>query len=182
MQDEVREAVLEVVGILEDLRGEIRQRAAARVMAGDDSTAFALMELARRVEQFADSIRGWKPAQQKDSISPHRVTRVMTGKLPRGVRTPDKAFYLPILRALVKLGGAAPVRKVLSLVGEQMKDQLRDVDWQPLQKDPNTLRWENTAMWARYKLIQQGLLRNDSPKGIWEITESGRRYLEEHSQ
>lgn len=182
MQDEIKEAVRDVVGILDDLSKEIRHRAAARVVAGDDGTASRLMELARRVEQFSDSIRGWKPAQQKDSINPHCPTKAMKGKLPRGVRTPDKAFYLPILQALVQLGGAAPVRNVLSVVGEQMKDQLRDVDWQPLQKDPKTPRWENTAMWARYNLIKQGLLRNDSPRGMWEITEAGRRYLEEHSQ
>jgi len=60
-----------------------------------------------------------------------------------------------------------------------MKDRLREVDWEML---PNgrSIRWRNTAQWARYRMIQAGLLAPDSPRGIWEITEAGRAYLREH--
>jgi restriction system protein len=33
-------------------------------------------------------------------------------------------------------------------------------------------------MWARNKLKDQGLIAANSPRGIWEITDAGRRYLE----
>lgn len=26
-------------------------------------------------------------------------------------------------------------------------------------------------------MVQEGLLRGDSPRGVWEISEAGRRYL-----
>lgn len=29
-------------------------------------------------------------------------------------------------------------------------------------------------------MVKKGLLRNDSPRGIWEISEKGRNYLKEH--
>lgn len=112
--------------------------------------------------------------QQADSL-----LRRNLGRLPRGIRTPESAFTKPILEALVELGGSAPVSNVLDLVGPKVENQLRDVDYQPLPSDSNTLRWRNTAQWARNNLVKQGLLSNDSPRGIWEISETGRRWLNE---
>ena len=112
--------------------------------------------------------------QQADSL-----LRRNLGRLPRGIRTPESAFTKPILEALVELGGSAPVSNVLDLVGPKVEKQLKDVDYQPLPSDSNTLRWRNTAQWARNNLVKQGLLSNDSPRGIWEISETGRRWLNE---
>jgi restriction system protein len=111
-------------------------------------------------------------AQQTDSLFRRNLRR-----LPRGIRTPESAFTKPILEALVELGGSAPVSNVLDLVEPQLKSKLKDVDYQSLPSDPNTLRWRNTAQWARHDLVNQGFLKNDSPRGIWEITEKGRQWL-----
>jgi restriction system protein len=40
-----------------------------------------------------------------------------------------------------------------------------------------TPRWRNTAQWARNSLREEGLIRDDSPRGIWEITDKGRQWL-----
>jgi hypothetical protein len=99
------------------------------------------------------------------------------GRLARGLRTPESAFILPILRALDELGGAAPMQEVLEKVGAAMRGQLRDVDDQPLKSDPNHPRWNNTAQWARNTMVAEGLLKNNSPRGVWEITAAGRKQL-----
>ena len=33
-------------------------------------------------------------------------------------------------------------------------------------------------MWRRFNLVKMGLLKDDSPRGIWEISDAGRRALE----
>jgi len=38
----------------------------------------------------------------------------------------------------------------------------------------------NAAQWARYEIVQAGLLASDSPRSICEITEAGHAYLREH--
>jgi len=43
-------------------------------------------------------------------------------------------------------------------------------------------RWVNTARWARQKMVEKGLLAKDSPWGIWEITEKGRKYYYEEKK
>lgn len=97
-------------------------------------------------------------------------------RLPRGERTPESAYRVPILQALVELGGQGTVADVLNKVYEQMEDRLQPVDHEHLERGGP--RWRNTAMWERYNMKNMGYLRNDSPRGIWEITEAGRDYLD----
>ena len=106
--------------------------------------------------------------------------RKIRNSLKRGLRTPIKKFIMPILESLIELGGRAKMKDVLKLVHDKMKDALNEYDYAPLPSHPNEKRWENTAQWARYIMLQEGLLANDSPQGIWEITEKGKIFYEEN--
>ncbi len=70
------------------------------------------------------------------------------------------------------------MHQVLDRVGEMMKGALRDVDHQPLKSDPHSPRWKNTAQWARNTMVADKLLLSKSPRGVWELSEAGRRYLQ----
>ncbi len=98
-------------------------------------------------------------------------------KLKRGLRTPETAFYLPILQALNELGGTARTTDVVRRVGECMADVLSPDDRQPL---PSTgiVRWENTAQFARYSMVRRGLLKPDSPRGVWTMSTKGVEHLQ----
>ncbi len=39
----------------------------------------------------------------------------------------------------------------------------------------------NTAQWARIIRVEAGLLKKDSPHGIWEISEQGRAELQKRT-
>ena len=67
---------------------------------------------------------------------------------------------------------------VLDRVGTLMKPILRDVDFDPLASEPSNPRWRNAAQWARNSMVQEELLRGSSPRGIWEISDKGRAFLE----
>jgi hypothetical protein len=97
-------------------------------------------------------------------------------KLKRGLRTPETAFYAPILQALDELGGTARTADVVKRVGEFMADDLSPDDREPL---PSTglPRWENTSQFARYSMVRGGLLKPDSPRGTWAISAKGIEHL-----
>ena len=76
---------------------------------------------------------------------------------------------------LVELAGGGKVADVLELVQMRMKKMLKKVDYQPLASDPSNLRWRNTAQWSRSIMVHDGLLKADSPRGVWEITDAGRK-------
>ena len=118
--------------------------------------------------------------EEEEDESAH-ATRRDLGRLKRGVRTPEDAFRLPILQALVDLGGLAKVREVLERVEGRMRGQLSDADHQSLPSTPGTSRWYNTAQWSRNTMVNEGLLHSGSPRGTWEITAAGRDYLRKHS-
>ncbi len=98
-------------------------------------------------------------------------------RLQRGLRTPEEDYRLPILGALVRLGGKSSSNNVLDQVGKVMGDALNKYDKEHLVSTPSLPRWRNTAQWARNGLVNEGLLSKNSPKGIWEITEAGRKAL-----
>ena len=107
---------------------------------------------------------------------PAETSRRHLGRLPRGTKTPDSDFRLPILQALIDLGGAGKVQQVLDRVEELMAGRMRPIDLEGLPSDPTNTRWRNTAQWERLEMVQAGLLRSDSPRGTWQITEAGRRF------
>jgi restriction system protein len=55
-----------------------------------------------------------------------------------------------------------------------MKGTLTEADYKPLKTDRGQPRWRNAARWERNSMVEEGLLKSDSPWGIWEITEAGR--------
>lgn len=91
-------------------------------------------------------------------------------------RTGEAAFRLPILQALVELGGQGSVGEVLEHARKHLKSELKPDDIKTL-KSNGEVRWENTAKWERKHLLDDGLLDSSAPHGIWRITPLGRDYL-----
>lgn len=93
-------------------------------------------------------------------------------RLPKGQKTPQQAYHRPILEALHELGGSASVREVLKLVEKRVKTLLGPIDYEKLPSG-TSVRWQNTAQWARFDLVKEGLLKSNSPPGVWELSDKG---------
>ncbi len=83
---------------------------------------------------------------------------------------------MPLLSALLARGGSAPASHVINDVGEALGDRLSKVDREVL--NSGLVRWKNRAQFVRLKLIQAGEMSAESPRGVWEITETGRSRVE----
>lgn len=116
-------------------------------------------------------------AAEREEDEETRAERRNLGKLRKGVRTPESAYYRPILEVLQSMGGGGKVAEVLDKVKLVMKKVLKDVDHQPLASGPDNPRWRNAAQWARNSMIKEGLLKADSPRGVWEISDKGHQTL-----
>jgi hypothetical protein len=90
--------------------------------------------------------------------------------------TPVYEYWPAILESLVEFGGRAQRDKVITLVGEKLESKLTAADKQLL-KSGMDVRWKNRVAWQRLNMVKQGLLRENSPRGIWEITDAGRQWL-----
>jgi len=101
-------------------------------------------------------------------------------KLRRGKKTPQMAYRFPILEVLEEIGGTGRVGEVLDRVEIKMKSYLNTYDYEKLPSGID-IRWRNTAMWERFEMVKDGLLKPDSSPGIWELSEKGRGTIRNRS-
>lgn len=172
--------------LLEEMESEIEsmhQELLQTVGAKEYEKITAIAEKLDKLKSFLKKIevlrREWNDLlfQSRSKKINSTKTRSSRRRLPRGVKTPQKAYYLPILKALDELGGSASVGSVLKKVEISMRDTFKSVDFEKLPSNQAVKRWENAAQWARNSLAREGLLKADSPHGTWEISELGRREL-----
>jgi restriction system protein len=114
-------------------------------------------------------------------VQTDRKQKARNERLQHGLKTPERAYRLPILRSLEEMGGSGPVNDVLTRTRQKMNSILNSYDL-TLLKDGHTPRWRNAAQWERNNMRDAGLIKKDSPSGIWEITEAGRNWLREHQE
>jgi hypothetical protein len=89
---------------------------------------------------------------------------------------PEREYEIPILRYLNEQHeGRAPSRDVVQAVGEELRDDLTELDME--RQKSGEIRWENRARWVRRRLVERGDLKEGSPRGTWEISEKGRERL-----
>lgn len=171
------EAEIEVVTKAGAKAFEVRDydRARAALAEADQSTA------------FRDKVAAVRSEWEKISLSNHIADPAATqelhnlSRLHRGLRTRENAYFKPILLVLSQMGGSGQVSEVLVRLQKVMKGTLSDVDYEPLASDPEVPRWWNTAQWAHSSMVQSGLLKGDSPRGVWEMTEAGMKLIVEVS-
>ena len=94
--------------------------------------------------------------------------------------TPQSKFKFPILNSLYEFGGKARTKDVLESVERRMQQTLTHADYQQ-NRNGTDFRWHNRAQWERLRLVHDGLLRNDSDWGIWELSEEGTEVVKAHS-
>ncbi len=85
--------------------------------------------------------------------------------------------YWPfILSSIIELGGTARGDAVIELVGKKMENILTHDDKARLDSGTD-VRWRNRVAWQRFNMVRDGLLKSGSPRGTWEITDEGRKWL-----
>ena len=97
-------------------------------------------------------------------------------RAPHGSLMHRDAFELPILQELAARGGSAPGREITEAVGDRLADQLTERDYETL--NSGRVRWVTRIQFTRLRIKERGLLRDDSPRGVWALTEAGRQAVE----
>lgn len=191
--DDVKAAMELALNAVRDFLEELKRLVSSAAQQGEYEKVRRLTDKCERVEQFLKKVGQLSEEWQNLSVSSTPVGSLASaapqptvrrrrekrqgGRLPHGLKTPEERFRRPILEALVELGGRAAVSDVLSMVAKKLQGVLNQYDWELLPSN-RAVRWKNTAQWCRNDMVKEGLLSGNSPKGIWEISEAGRKALE----
>jgi restriction system protein len=171
--------IMEIEGVIETINKE----GAKAFEDGDYSKAKEFMDKGLDLKNLRGELSALQVKWLKygGSKAPEKQKILKWKKTPRGLRTHEDEYRIPILQALVELGGTSNLRPVIDRVGEIMKPILNKHDYMALKSDPKTPKWRNTTQWVRWHLVEEGLMADDSPTGTWEITSKGRKWLEENT-
>jgi hypothetical protein len=152
------------VAVPDVLRAEKTRLAAA--LSVRTESAQALNRLADELDHVLNDL---KARSGRDNKMP--PTKKLGRKHFRSPKTDGKILRENIIRALKKLGGRARVGDVKTEIGRQLEGKLLpgDLEWRKATKE---YVWQNNAKWERFRMIKDGLLRSDSPRGIWELSEA----------
>lgn len=116
-----------------------------------------------------------RPASPVPPIQPAPLPS--SGARNGGIFTPTHVYWPAILEVLEKRGGSARSETIIDEVGNFLAGALRPADYERVPS--GVVRWRNRVAWQRTNMINEGLLKKDSHRGIWEITEEGREWLRE---
>lgn len=173
----------------EEVKAEIsriRNEGADAMKAGDYETAKSVIDFAGGLETFAGNvgklIEQWNDIAKQHDAEPEAVKEIVGksffGKARKGTITTHKEFYVPLLQALMNLGGGGKTQIVIDEVGNLMKGKLKPKDFEYLNTGSQTIRWRNKVAWSRSDLVNDlGYMKSDSRQGYWEISEKGRKWL-----
>jgi hypothetical protein len=109
-----------------------------------------------------------------------RGERVAAQLAPLPAKLESTDYELPILRAIVDRGGAAPAREIIAAVGEGMAHRHSTLDTEALPS--GAPRWEARTRKARSRLVERGWVKSQSARGQWQITKAGRAKLRRDDQ
>ena len=99
-----------------------------------------LTEFRDRVAAFRKEREELAAAAEREDDEATRTERRDLGRLRKGLRTREAAYYPTILKTRAAMGGKGKMNEVLDRVGVLMKGSLKDVDYEPLASDPDRPR------------------------------------------
>ncbi len=165
------------------LRAEKTRLAASLAVRTDAKQALA--QLAEGFQNILRDLRNRLGQNTASGLSKAKP-RVKSSKSPTGLSkakpharrsklqtTTAQVLRDHIVRALRKLGGKARGSDVIEEIGRQLEGNLLPGDsiWR---ESANECAWQNNAKWERFHMKQDGTLRRDSPRGVWELGEGHR--------
>ena len=113
-----------------------------------------------------------KPDLQKTAAPATRHPR----RQPISQKLPQKEFRKPLLEVLYELGGSVRVIDLRPAMRNRMMSAFLPGDLEHVSTGEE--RWWNATCWERSNLIKEGFLRDDSPRGTWELSEQGIGHVE----
>lgn len=125
----------------------------------DEILLFIADELSRTIEQ----IRGIGSDQR------HAKSYTYKGRIDRNIpTTPRPELRIVLIEVLNELNGRGTVHEIIRRMESRLKPRLTPADFETL--EDGEPRWQKNVQWLRYRMTLNGEMKNNSPRGIWELS------------
>ena len=123
--------------------------------------------LTQLADEFDELLKNMRERLGQNGAGAEIKPRQKRSKLPR---TSKEALRLLIIQSLESRHGKATVSEVKADLSKFLDGKLQAGDLE-YRQDGKTLVWLNNVQWERLQMCRDGLIRNDSKSGVWELAE-----------
>ena len=152
--------VMPVIRISQQTWNRLKAHAAPLEHTADDIVSMAL-----------DALDAAKGQQKPVSSAPEKIREPRSR---RSTRYSQKEIRVFLLETLYALGGHASSQQVQASMKRVLTPVLTEDDFEIVSN--GNPRWWNAVCTVRSELSMEGLLRSGSKRGIWELSEQGRKF------
>lgn len=154
------------VQVPEGLRAEKTRLAATLGMSADATQT--LNNLVGELEELLNDLKD-RLGRTPGTAS----TKKHLAKQSKSPKTDKTILRQLIIEALRHLGGSAHKNDVLKYMEEKLHGNLLpgDMEWR---EATDNFAWQNNACWERNAMKNDGILKANSPRGFWELSEDYR--------
>lgn len=166
----------------------IKKRSSDEILTGSISEA---QKLLTQIEPIENAYRGLEEAQKDflkriEGIKVPSTSDAPKESAPKSEKvsddvTPPENFRIPILKALIYLGGSAKVEDVTEFIERDMKKKFLVGDHE-IDEASKEKRWIAAIKKEKAEMTKMSLLSNESEDDYWEIVQKGIDYLAKHGK
>lgn len=139
----------------EKLQSEIK-----KIDNTDEVLIFTAAELFKIIEKINHQI----------NKLPDKGSKQYKGRIDPSVPVTDsKTLRDELLIVIKELGGSSDLNTILQKMEIKLENRITPAD-KDIVGDGNE-RWINKVRWVRNDLVKEGIFKNNSPRGIWELSE-----------
>jgi len=152
------------VPVPDPLRAE-KTRLAAILSSGTEDQQ-ALRYIVKEFENLVQELSKGLGLKIQSSSTTRRRRQKRSG-LPK---TDKETLRNLILTTLKKHGGRSVAIELVKDIEEQLEGKFLPGDLE-MRMDGSTIAWKNNLNWQRFFMVKEGILKSNSPRGIWELKE-----------
>lgn len=127
----------------------------------EEETGDAIASLLGELLAIQSELQKRLPSMDRESKQRRRHPRSGSPK------TEKRVLRENLIKALKAHGGRATINDTLKWMREHLQHRFLPGDLET--RASGEVVWENNTCWERYNLVQEGVLKSDSPRGIWEL-------------
>ena len=131
-----------------------------------DEVSVVLAFLKDELKKISDRVRRLENTQRSAQTASLRSVRAGTRTI-KGSYVSKDTLRRTQIESLKTFGGSARKIEVEDEMERRLRGILTDADYELVGE--GIPRWRKSAEWMRYHLVQEGILKANSPRGIWEL-------------
>lgn len=128
--------------------------------------AESLQILNQLADDFGEIQNQLKAQVGRDPLSSQ--AKKLRGRRSALQRTPQTILRELIIETIKGMGGSGIKNEIVKIVGEKLEGKLLpgDLEWR---ETTNNYVWQNNITWERLRMIKDGVMKSDTPIGVWEL-------------